>query len=127
MTDAQLEQPAMAGPNGEDKVARRARKLARREEKRAAKKAAQPSRAKLAAKEKLDPEEVAKLLEHLAAGVRSGHVTAKSSDREITLESVGSARVRLKARSGPRKARLSVRICWSKAKAKPAATSAAAT
>ena len=125
MTQAQVEAPAPADSNGEDKPARLARKQARREAKQATKKARRSKRVKLAAKEVLNTEEVAKLLEQLASGVRTGHVTAKSSDRQITLESAGTARVRLKARSGPKKARLSVRICWSRTKAEAESASAA--
>lgn len=122
---AQLEDAPIAVADGDEIAAKRARKEARREQRLAAREARRAGRQKLASERELDNEQVAKLLEELAAGARSGHAIAKSGDEQLTLELAGTAHVRLKARSGQKKSRLTVQITWPRAKREPAAESEA--
>ena len=123
MAEAQLETHVANGSDGTEKGANHASKQARRAENSPPRPHADRV-AKLKTDKELDAEQVAKLLEELASGVRSGKVLAKSDEQELALESTGTGHVRLKAHSGRKRSRLFVRICWTRNQptARPAAT-----
>ena len=102
------EVPGTEPPND----AKRAGKQARKEEKQARKLAREQQSTKFGQESQLEANTLAKLLADLAEDVRTGQVTLKDDTHELMLSSAGTARVRLAARRGRKKSRLSIRVGW---------------
>jgi amphi-Trp domain-containing protein len=116
---------SVAEMDAEEVVAdeKRTRKQARKEAKLARKLARQHARAARVAvcqEQELEAEPLARLLEELAAGVRSGSVSVKDERHEAVLQTVGPASVCVKARRGRKRSRLSVRLVWTPIEHEPA-------